>query len=71
MCDVCGKYILPLDPDELVHKFSIAQAPGQFFHCDNKCKQALLDCKGDWQKLPEGPLRKSYEAATMRNLAHA
>lgn len=62
-CDVCGKFILPLDPDELVHTFSVAQIPGRKLHADNKCKRAVLDCGGDWQKLPSGPLREAYEEA--------
>lgn len=62
-CDVCGKFILPLDPDELVHTFSVAQMPGRDLHCDNKCKQAILDAGSDWQRLPKGPLRDAYEEA--------
>lgn len=67
MCDVCGKYILPIDPDELVNTFSVAQIPGKELHCDNKCKQAIQDCGGDWQKLPAGPLRKAYEEAAAKS----
>lgn len=63
MCDVCGKYIMPINPNELVNTFSVAQIPGKELHCDNKCKQAIQDCGGDWQKLPDGPLRKAYEEA--------
>lgn len=63
MCDVCGKYILPLDPDERVNVFSVPQIPGKELHCDNACKQAIMNCGGDWRNLPNGPLRKAYEAA--------
>jgi hypothetical protein len=59
---VCGKYILPL-PDELVNIFRVAQIPDRELHADNRCKQAVLGCGGDWQKLPDGPLRKAYEEA--------
>ena len=62
-CDVCGHYILPTSFDECVNAFSVAQIPGKELHCDNKCKQAIIDCKGDWQKLPEGPLRTAYSEA--------
>lgn len=65
-CDVCGTFILPLDPDELVNTFSVSQIPGRELHCDNKCKQAILDCGGDWQKLPIGPLREAYEEAAAK-----
>lgn len=61
VCDVCGKHILPIDPDERVNIFSVAQIPGKELHCHNKCKESVLKCEGDWQKLPEGPLRKVYE----------
>lgn len=66
-CDVCGKYILPLNPDELVNTFSVAQIPGKELHCDNACKEAVLNCGGDWQKLPYGPLRKAYEEAAAKS----
>lgn len=67
MCDVCGKYILPLNPDELVNTFSVAQIPDKELHCDNACKDAVLNCGGDWQKLPDGPLRKAYEEAAAKS----
>ena len=63
ICDVCGKYILPLIPIEFVNTFSIAQIPFKELHCDNACKEAVLKCAGDWRKLPDGPLRKVYEEA--------
>lgn len=67
-CDVCGQFILPLDPDERVNNFSVAQIPGLELHCHNRCKEAVLNCGGDWQKLPDGPLRKAYaEAAAKQN----
>lgn len=64
MCDVCGSYILPIDPGESVNFFSVAQLPGKELCCHNKCKDAVLACGGDWQKLPTGPLRKAYEEAS-------
>lgn len=61
-CDVCGNYILPIDPDELVHYFGVAGIEGKL-HCDNACKQKLIDCGEDWTKLPDGPLRRAFEQA--------
>ena len=59
-CDVCGKYILPIDPDERVNEFGI-KGIAQTLHCDNTCKQKLIDAGKDWKKLPDGPLRKVFE----------
>ena len=62
-CDVCGKFILPLDPDERVHEFSL-QGVKNMLHCDNKCKALLADLMQsdkDWRKLPDGPIRKLFE----------
>ena len=68
MCDVCGSYILPLDPNELVNFFGVEQLPGQKLCCHNKCKDAVLACGGEWQKLPDGPLRKCYEEAAKNSV---
>lgn len=67
VCDVCGKYILPM-PGELVHKFSVKQIDADM-HCDNACKGLLIAAGSDWQKLPTGPLRKAFEEAAMQGLA--
>ena len=64
-CDVCGRYILPIDPDELVHTFKVSGI-NKDLHCDNACKQKIIDCGSDWNKLPEGPLRKAFEEAKLR-----
>ena len=61
-CDVCGNYILPLDPDELVNTFSVSGIK-ESLHCDNACKQKLINCGSDWELLPEGPLKKAFETA--------
>ena len=66
-CDVCGNYILPIDPDELVHTFSV-KGIEQRLHCDNACKKVLQNIKGDWSKLPEGPLRKAFKEAYDKQL---
>ena len=63
MCDVCGHYILPLDPDEQVNLFGV-KGIEQELCCHNKCKEMLLACGKDWEKLPLGPLRKLFEEAT-------
>ncbi len=64
ICDVCGHYIMPM-PDEGVNFFSVAQIPDKELCCHNKCKQAIIDCNGDWEKLPAGPIRKLYEEASV------
>ena len=60
-CDVCGKYILPLDPFERVNIFKLEQAPDTDLHCHNACKDVILQCNGDWKSLLTGPLRKLFE----------
>lgn len=66
VCDVCGKYILPIgDEDEMVHNFRIKGIDSDLC-CDNKCKEILESAmvKQDWKALPEGPLRKAFSEAT-------
>lgn len=62
ICDVCGHHILPLNPDERVHTFSVKQVDRDL-HCDNKCKEAVQNCGGNWENLPAGPLRSLFEKA--------
>ena len=59
MCDVCGKFIL----FEEYQEFSVHGIEKRL-HCDMKCKQLLIDAGTDWEKLPDGPLRKAFEQAT-------
>jgi len=60
ICDICGKYILPLDPKERVNCFGI-KGITETLHCDNKCKELLLNIKKDWTQLPkEGRLYKAF-----------
>ena len=61
-CDVCGNYILPIDPDEVVHSFGVSGIK-ETLHCDNRCKEILNSIGNDWTKLPAGPLRKVFEEA--------
>lgn len=61
LCDVCGKLILPVDPEERVHAFSVTGIKNML-HCDNACKLALEHAGGDWTLLPAGPLRCVFEA---------
>ena len=63
-CDVCGHFIL-LDPE--YENFSVKGVEGML-QCHIKCKQTLIDCGKDWQKLPEGPLRKAFEEAEAARL---
>jgi len=59
ICDVCGKYILPLDPDERVNFFKIKGIEEEL-HCDNKCKKLLKTIEKDWRKLPK--MGRLYQA---------
>ena len=61
-CDVCGEFILPLDPDERVNYFNI-NGVSKDLHCDNACKIEVEKSfkEKDWKLLPDGPLKKLYE----------
>jgi hypothetical protein len=64
ICDVCGEYILPLDPDELVNAFSV-KGIKETLHCDNKCKELLLSIGKEWQLLPiKGRLYQAFLEAS-------
>ena len=69
LCDVCGNYILPLDPEERVHPFSIKGVKPDPLHCCNACKAILEGAGGDWGKLPDGPLRKLFQEAAAKEEA--
>jgi hypothetical protein len=60
LCDVCGDYILPIDPDEQVNLFTNPGIEGELC-CHNKCKDVIGSVGDDWRKLPDGPLRKFFE----------
>jgi hypothetical protein len=67
ICDVCGKYILPLlslfglEETERVNEFNM-KGIDETLHCDNKCKELLANINKDWTKLPkEGRLYKAFE----------
>jgi len=61
-CDVCGNYILPVQPDERVNNFAIVGIKNAL-HCDNACRvlveQAIKE--KDFRLLPHGPLREVFE----------
>jgi hypothetical protein len=66
LCDVCGKYILPLlsmfglEETERVNEFKV-KGITEILHCDNKCKELLQTIGKDWTKLPkEGRLYKVF-----------
>jgi hypothetical protein len=63
-CDVCGQLILPIDENERVNEFSV-KGISQTLICDNKCKAAveIAMAAKDWQLLPSGPLRQTFEEA--------
>ena len=61
-CDVCGKYILPVQPGEMVNNFAIVGIK-QALHCDNACRvlvEQAIKVK-DYKLLPHGPLREVFE----------
>ena len=67
ICDVCGKYILPLrsflglDETERINEFKI-KGVNEMLHCDNKCRKLLNSIDKDWTKLPkEGRLYEVFE----------
>lgn len=62
ICDICGKYILPLDLEEQVNTFQIKSIDGDL-HCHNVCKQNLIECKENWHELPEGRIKEAYKNA--------
>jgi hypothetical protein len=62
VCDVCGKYILPVQPGEMVNNFAIVGILNTL-HCDNACRglvERAMKTK-DWKLLPHGPLRGVFE----------
>ena len=67
ICDVCGHYILPdlANDEERVNWFK-ATGIDRDLCCHNKCKGDVLNAKGKWENLPEGPLRKAYAEAAQK-----
>ena len=60
ICDVCGKYILPILLDEMVNHFGVKGIKEEL-HCDNACKKLVLEIGKDWSKLPhEGRIYKAF-----------
>lgn len=64
-CDVCGNYILPLDPDERVNEFGV-RGIDRVLHCHNTCKISVRECGQNWERLPPGPLRTAFADASAR-----
>lgn len=68
-CDVCGNYILPIDPEERVHTFRPIGVDRDL-HCDNRCKESLLaipkGVENNWKYLPDGPLKTLYADAAAK-----
>ena len=60
ICDVCGKYILGLIPEDMIYPFRCKGIIQQLHSC-YKCKKILLEIGTDWTKLPDGPLRKAFD----------
>jgi len=59
-CDVCETYILGLLPDDMIYPFKCSGIDQELHSCKN-CKKLLLEIKGDWKKLPNGPLRRAFD----------
>jgi hypothetical protein len=73
ICDVCGKYILPLlslfglEETERVNEFKI-KGIEEVLHCDNKCKELIKSIGKDWTKLPpEGRIYKAFAEYKEKN----
>ena len=62
ICDICGRYILPITGDERINFFKLKGLDKELT-CDNECKLILDKAieKRDWTILPEGPLREVFE----------
>lgn len=60
VCDVCGLHILPYF-DESYERFSVKGIDRELACHNDVCKKALIECGKDWEKLPDGPLRKAFE----------
>lgn len=67
-CDVGGHYILPLDPEELVHGFRLEGISSDLDACNEHFKMLKVASEaGDWHLLPEGPLRSAFENQEARD----
>jgi len=55
-CDVCGDFILW---DKSINPFSV-KGINRELHSHDRCKDLVLATDGDWEKLPEGPLRVAF-----------
>jgi hypothetical protein len=56
ICDVCGTYIIF---DKSINPFKITGIESTLC-CHDKCRTFIED-NLDWRKLPNGPLRKTFE----------
>lgn len=67
ICDVCGRYILPITGKEIGTVFRVKWIDENLVYC-NKCKAILRKASksGDWKMLPDGPLRQAFEEAAKR-----
>lgn len=63
-CDVCGNFILPI-LDDVYERFGVKGIEGEL-QCHMRCKQTLIDCRGDWKSLPGGPLRTAFAEAARK-----
>lgn len=67
-CDVCDNFILPLrsimglKETEFIHPFKLDCVEKDLICC-NKCKEIIQNANGDWEKLPDGALKKAFKIA--------
>lgn len=63
ICDVCGKYILPIF-DERMYQLKIEgieKVLDAHSECGAQVHRICAQPNGTWKDLPEGPLRKAFE----------
>ena len=71
MCDVCGSYMVTqMLMNEPCENFRI-KGIDTLLHCEDKCKEVLIACGNDWKKLPEGPIRRTFEDADKKGLVNS
>lgn len=68
-CDICGKYILPIDPEERVNFFKDENFERELI-ADNECKAIVKEGNGKWWTLPDGPYKEAYKGIHERYEGH-
>lgn len=71
VCDVCGDFVLP-GTQIKIQKFKISGID-KTLHADDKCKKILTKIRkagGDWNQLPDGPLKATWEKSVKKYLGN-